>query len=129
MNQMPEVPTVLVADDDVIVLEFVSFALRKAGFPVLSASGGLQALELVRNSQEPVSLAVLDVCMPGLSGPELFARLREIYPGMRALFISGYNPPQPEIPAGSDFLAKPFASPELLRRVREVAERPLTHRA
>ena len=129
MNTMPEVPTILVADDDAIVLDLVSFALRRAGFPVLSASGGRQALELVRNSQEPVSLAVIEVCMPGLNGPELFARLREIYPGIRALFMSGYPPPRPEIPAGSDFLAKPFTAPDLLRRVREVAERPFTRRA
>jgi DNA-binding NtrC family response regulator len=126
---MADAPTVIVADDEEIVLNFVSLVLRKAGFPVISAIGGREALELVRDSPEPVSLAVLDMVMPDLNGPELFEQLREIYPGMRGLFMSGYNAPQAGVPPGCDFLTKPFTAAELLRRVRETAERPITHRA
>jgi CheY-like chemotaxis protein len=126
---MTEAPTVLVADDEEVVLNFVSVVLRNAGFPVLSASGGNEALELVRNSQEPVTLAVLDMVMPDLSGPEVFGQVRELYPGIRALFISGYNAPLGGVPAGCDFLAKPFTGTELLRRFLETVERQTTQLA
>ena len=126
---MPQAPTVLVADDEEVVLNYVTLVLHEAGFEVLSATGGEQALELVRKSQQPVTLAVLDVVMPHLNGPELFGQLREVYPGMRALFMSGYNAPEAALPAGCEFLAKPFTATELLRRVRETAARPITHRA
>ena len=62
--------------------------------------------------------------MPDLNGLEVFARLREIYPGIRALFISGYNAPLGGVPAGCDFLAKPFTGAEFLRRFRATLERP-----
>ena len=126
---MPQSPTVVVADDEVIVLNFVSLVLRKAGFQVLSALGSNQALELVQRSEEPVAMAVLDVVMPDLSGPDVYARLREIYPGMRAVFMTGYNAPESGLPAGCGFLTKPFTAAELLRGVRETWERPITQRA
>jgi CheY-like chemotaxis protein len=110
-------PLVLVADDEAIILNVVTVVLRKAGYRVLSASGGYQALTLVEASEEPVCLAVLDVVIPDLNGPELFDRLRQINPDMRALFISGYSRPRSGAPLGSDFLPKPFTAAELLRRL------------
>ena len=126
---MPQAQTVVVADDEVIVLNFVSLVLRKAGFHVLSALGSKQALELVQKSAEPVSMAVLDMVMPELSGPDVYARLLEIYPQMRAVFLTGYNAPEAGVPAGCGFLTKPFTAAELLRGVRETWERPITQRA
>jgi CheY-like chemotaxis protein len=118
---MTEAPTVLVADDEEVVLNFVSVVLRNAGFPVLSASGGNEALELVRNSQEPVTLPARRNAR--FSGPEVFGQVRELYHGIRAMFISGYNAPLGGVPAGCDFLAKPFTGTELLRRFLETVER------
>ena len=126
---MPVAPTVLVADDEVIVLNFVSLVLRKAGFPVLSALGSKQALELVQRSPEPVSMAVLDMVMPDFSGIDVYEQLRDIYPQMRAVFMTGYNAPESGLPAGCGFLSKPFTGAELLHRVRETWERPITQRA
>jgi CheY-like chemotaxis protein len=126
---MPEEPTVLVADDEAIVVNVVTVVLRKAGFRVLAATGGKQALELVRASEEPVSLAILDMDMPEINGPQLFIRLREIYPQMRALFMSGHNLPPASVPAGCDFVNKPFTASEFLRRVRQAADRPFIQSA
>lgn len=126
MKSMPTGPLVLVADDESIILDVVTLILRKAGFRVLSAASGAQALQLVKESEEPVSLAVLDVVIPDLNGPDLYQRLRKMNPGMRVLFISGYNVPPAGLPVMRDFLSKPFTSAELLKRVRQVAERPVS---
>jgi CheY-like chemotaxis protein len=120
-------PLILVADDEAIILNVVTVVLRKAGFRVLPASSGTQALQIAETSEEPIFLAVLDIVMPGLDGPHLATRLREIYPGLRVLFISGYAMPASGIPAGADFLGKPFTASELLRRVTAAVARPLTH--
>ena len=119
-------PLILVADDEAIILNVVTVVLRKAGFRVLSASGGTQALQLAETSEEPVFLAVLDIVMPGLDGPQLANRLREIYPDLRVLFISAYTLPPIGVPTGAEFLGKPFTSVELLRRVNAAVARPLT---
>ncbi|HEY1493807.1 MAG TPA: response regulator [Candidatus Solibacter sp.] len=120
-------PLILVADDEAIILKVVAVVLRKAGFRVLSASCATQALQLVEASEEPISLAVLDVVMPDLDGPQLCVRLRETCPDLRVLFISGYNLPPSGLPTGADFLSKPFTSAELLRRVNAAVSGPLTH--
>ena len=119
-------PLILVADDEAIILNVVTVVLRKAGFRVLSASGGTQALQLAETSEEPIFLAVLDIVMPGLDGPQLATRLREIYADLRVLFISGYALPPSGLPPGADFLGKPFTSDELLRRVNAAVARPFT---
>src|SRR4051794_2294905 len=120
---MSDGPIVLVVDDEGIVLNVVSLVLRNAGFRVIVASGGVQALERVEDSEEGVSLAVLDMEMPGLNGLQLYERLQELYPQMRVLFISGHDFSLDDVPAGCDFLAKPFTASELLRRLRQTAER------
>ena len=126
---MPEPKTVLVADDERMVLDVVTTTLRKAGFHVLSASGGKRAVALARQSDEPICLTVLDMVMPDLNGPDVFAQVRESHPQMRALFVSGYPIIPGTVPAGSDFLEKPFTSAQLLRKVIETLERPFTQRA
>jgi len=126
---VPTGPLVLVADDEAIILKVVTLILRKAGFRVLSASGGMQALHMVQASEEAVSLAVLDIVIPELSGPDLYERLLEINPAMRVLFISGYHVPPASNPIVRDFLSKPFTAAELLGRVRQVVERPLRQHA
>lgn len=119
-------PLILVADDEAIILKVVTIILRKAGFRVLAASCGAQALQIAETSEEPIFLAVLDIVMPDLDGLELSIRLRGMYSDLRVLFISGYTLPPPGLPSGADFLGKPFTSDELLRRVNAVAARPVT---
>lgn len=126
---IPDPPLVLVADDEEIIVNVVAVILRRAGYRVLTAVGGTPALESVLASEEPVSLAVLDMVMPDLSGPQLYFRLREIYPQMRALFISGHSTPLGKVPAGCDFLPKPFTAGELLKRLREAGDHPGAYHA
>lgn len=117
-------PTVLVVEDDDAVRGLVVRILGSAGYDVLAAPDGRAALAVAESCERGIALVVSDVVMPGMSGPELVARLRARWPGLRALYTSGYASdalgehglPDAEHPV----LDKPFDSGELLRRVGEV---------
>ncbi|HEY1370706.1 MAG TPA: PAS domain S-box protein [Gaiellaceae bacterium] len=107
---------VLVVEDEPLLLELMEVNLRDAGYHVLSAESPRRALELVR--RERVDLVVTDVVMPELNGPELVERVRELQPGLPALYVSGYA--EQAISRSSrlePLLSKPFAPDDLLAAV------------
>src|SRR5215813_13235741 len=91
MIAMSSMPTILVADDEDVVLNFVATVLRRAGFRVLAAPGPRVALKLTKRGAELIDLALLDIVMPEMDGPCLSDALRRYYPGLRILFMSGFN--------------------------------------
>jgi CheY-like chemotaxis protein len=122
---MSEVPLLLVVDDSEVILDVVSAVLRHSGFRVIAASAGDAALERTGFGEEPLQLAILDIHLPGMSGPELFRQLRGLYRQVPALFMSGYETSPGDVPAGCGFLAKPFTAGQLLRHVRRQLDRPI----
>ncbi|HSN92662.1 MAG TPA: ATP-binding protein [Anaeromyxobacteraceae bacterium] len=119
--------TVLVVEDDPRVREVTVKALRGAGYRVLAAGDGREALAVAAASEVPVDLLVTDVVMPELSGKQVAEELGARMPGLRVLFVSGYTQNtivhHGVLDAGVEFLAKPFTPTALLARVREVLER------
>ena len=124
--------TILVAEDEAPVRELAAEFLARAGFTVLSARDGQEALDLVARRQEargtgaqavaPIDLLVTDVVMPRVGGRELAARLVAEHPGVRVLFISGYTDDAGDLRdvagPGCDFLQKPFSPDALVARIR-----------
>ncbi|MCU1232934.1 MAG: response regulator receiver protein [Candidatus Solibacter sp.] len=125
---MQQGTTILIVDDEKIIRDVVTLLLRRAGYRVLSAASGPEALDLVRATGELIELAVLDLVMPNLGGVRLLSRLRGIQPGMRALFISGYDTPL-GLPNSAAFLSKPFTAAELLRAVGDTGRRAIAQTA
>ena len=78
---------VLLVDDDVNILRFVSLGLQRSGYEVVTATGSEQALEISR--QRAVDAVVLDNGLGAVSGIELLAELRKSHPGVAAIFTSG----------------------------------------
>jgi DNA-binding response OmpR family regulator len=121
---MSDGPLVLCADDDEDILALVSLRLERAGFRVVRASNGEQALELAR--AERPALAVLDVMMPRMTGVEVLRALRaeERTRGMRIILLSARvqeSDVTGGLEAGADaYLAKPFRAPELVAKVQEL---------
>jgi two-component system, cell cycle sensor histidine kinase and response regulator CckA len=115
---------VLVADDERPVLQLVTYALTRHGYIVIPASDGLSALSACRERGGPIHLALLDVTMPGMTGPELFKCLKELYPDIAVIFMSGFmSEPNAEIVRDIRtvaMIAKPFIPKELVRCVNEV---------
>lgn len=113
----------LVVDDEPVVLECVRAVLTRNGFEVIEAHDGLEALEVA--SQHQCDLVITDCVMPGISGPELVAQLKERRYPAKYLLISGYSSEQ----VGSDLplLSKPFTWEQLkdaIQRLKEGAPGP-----
>ncbi len=121
--------TVLLVEDDAGVRRSVGRMLAALGHRVIEADSGLSALKRFRRRFEPIDLLVTDVVMPGIAGPALAKRLREIRSDLPVLYISGYAPEEilargARLPRDW-FLEKPFNLEELAARVREaLADEP-----
>src|SRR4051812_6440896 len=109
MNLMPDEASVLIASADGITLDVMTLIFRRAGIPVVAANSGAQAVDKMRDSEEPIFLAVIDLEMPDPTGQALLDRLREYHRELRALFLIGDDAPA-DLPPGCDFLAKPFTA-------------------
>jgi signal transduction histidine kinase/CheY-like chemotaxis protein len=111
---------ILVVEDDPAVRTVATRSLRAAGYDVLAAASGEQAREIVA-SVGRLDLVVCDIVLPGRSGFDVVAALRETRPGLPALFVSGYSA---ELPRTGDepFLAKPYTPDLLTARVRAVLD-------
>ncbi|NMC71479.1 MAG: PAS domain S-box protein [Myxococcales bacterium] len=124
--------TILLVEDDAAVRRVTERMLLSAGYRVLSATGGGDALLLMEQHDGPIDLLLTDVLMPRMSGPKLAERLRRIRPSLRVLFMSGYAAPDgddtrwagPEVPIPGTVIPKPIDRATLLSRVREALETP-----
>ncbi|MCP4873153.1 MAG: response regulator [Proteobacteria bacterium] len=119
---------VLIVDDEPIIREFASAALEQAGFEVVTANDGLQALELFQVDPSRFDVVVLDLTMPQMSGDETFRALRAIRPDLRVILSSGYDETEATARlAGKGlvgFIQKPYRTSELLRVVRGARRGP-----
>ena len=122
--------TVLLVEDADALRDLTRRILVEAGYAVLEARNGVQAVRIVAR-QGPVDLLVTDIVMPGMSGHDLALRLREKDPEIPIVFMSGYTD---DALLGGDFtttrlLAKPFDAEQLLRAVRDELDRSVSARA
>ena len=123
----PAVPsrsaTILVVEDDPLVRTIACRTLTDAGFDVVEASDGGQALSLMAG-HEQIDVVLSDLAMPGLGGRELAQRLSEIRPGLPVVFMSGYTDDDLTrrglLDAGIPYLEKPFSPETLARMIREI---------
>ena len=115
--------------DDTSLLLDLALIYREEGRVAEAAGDGIEAVSIVEAHPGPIDIVVTDVIMPRMSGPELAARLRTRNPEIRLLYVSGYTADQlrsqtTDLGADAILLAKPFTSEGLLRKVREVLDRP-----
>jgi PAS domain S-box-containing protein len=118
--------TILLVEDEHVVLDLTASILRSAGYEVVTASTPNEALEKMAQRSNPVHIMITDVVMPNMSGPKLAKKMAAEHPGMKLIFMSGYTDDavvadgfnQP----GSAFLQKPFSPGVLKAKVRELLD-------
>jgi PAS domain S-box-containing protein len=118
--------TILIVDDEPLVMALARNALERAGYRVLSASGGLEALDVLEQNAEDVGLVVLDVTMPGMSCEEILKRLKAMRPNLPVILSTGHS--EAEISgrfAGAGlagFLQKPYTASQLAEKTKSAMQ-------
>jgi signal transduction histidine kinase/ActR/RegA family two-component response regulator len=123
--------TILVVEDQDDVRALTCEFLSSAGYQVLTASDGAEALAIGQRLGKSIRILVSDVVMPRMRGPEVARHLKELIPGLKVVYTSGYVEACPEselVFDGASFLQKPFSRDALLRAVEAAARRkPVRH--
>jgi two-component system OmpR family response regulator len=116
---------VLVVDDEPVLAELVSMALRYEGWDIATAGDGATAIALARD--EPPDVVVLDVMLPDMSGLDVLHRLRELKPGLPLLLLTAKDSVEDRIAGltagGDDYVTKPFSLEEVVLRLRALLRR------
>lgn len=115
--------TILLVEDEAFVRKVTGEVLESAGYRLVIAASAGEALEVQRRCPKPVDLLLSDVVLPGKSGHELAYEFEGVCPGAQILLMSGYEEQLALCKLSSNgrlYLAKPFTTHTLLRRVREV---------
>jgi CheY-like chemotaxis protein len=120
--------TILLVEDLAPLRLLTRKLLEQAGYTVLEAEDGQQALEVARGREDEISLLVTDVVLPKLNGPDVAKSLLARRPGLKLLYVSGYADHavmhKGVMESGSAFLQKPFSAEKLTGKVRELLDAP-----
>jgi signal transduction histidine kinase/CheY-like chemotaxis protein len=116
---------VLIVEDEEAVRELAAEFMKSAGYTVLTARDGREAIA-VAESSGPIRVLITDIVMPNMRGPELAKRLKASRKNLKIVYMSGYlefNKAEDEFLEGSYFLQKPFTRDSLVRKVEEALRR------
>ena len=120
----PGSETILLVEDEEMILHMTTKMLERLGYQVLPASSPNEAISLAREYPGEIQLLLTDVVMPGMNGRDLAANLVSLYPGLQRLFMSGYTANviahHGVLEEGVHFIQKPFSRKDLAVKVREV---------
>ncbi len=119
--------TILLAEDDDSVRSLAVLVLQQAGYTVLPASDGIEAVKKFNENRKSIDLLILDVVMPNLGGYEVLKKVLEKSPGTPALFCSGYSENSIHnkfvLKEGIRLIEKPYTSRQLLEAVRKTLDK------
>jgi len=129
--EMPEMiqigsETILLVDDEAMILNTGKAMLEELGYKVIIADGGKKAIDIYRDRHHEISLVILDVVMPFFSGADVYKELKSVHPDVKILFSSGYSMDDDQtgglINAGNHFIQKPFSLHKLSITIRNILD-------
>jgi CheY-like chemotaxis protein len=124
---VPGKETVLLVDDEDMILDVGTQILEKMGHKVMKAKSGQEAIEIYEKHRDLINLVILDMIMPGVGGGETYDRIKTINPEVKVLLSTGYsiNGQATEIleRGCNGFIQKPFRMKELSHKIREVLDK------
>jgi two-component system, cell cycle sensor histidine kinase and response regulator CckA len=118
--------TILIVEDEEMLLELLETILAGGGYNVLKAKDGMEAIDIYKSHEGKIDLILSDMGLPRLGGWEMFQQIHDINPSQKAILASGYLDPKLReeiIDAGAmDFVQKPYEPDIILTRIREVLD-------
>lgn len=119
--------TILIVDDEGSITKALNRIFRKEGYKILTASNGLEGIELLKKNESPVSLIISDQRMPGMTGSEFLEKSKDIFPDAMRFLLTGYSDMDAIIDAVNRgeihrYLTKPWDDNDLLLQVRQSLE-------
>jgi CheY-like chemotaxis protein len=118
--------TILIVEDDPAILELVQQMLQQHGYATIKTASPSECLEIATNFKHPIHLLLTDVVMPEMNGKEIYEKIREYYPNIKVLFMSGYTndviADRGILNRGTNLIEKPFSMKALLAKVREALD-------
>ena len=118
--------TILVVEDDPAVLDYVTEVLKDLNYQVLQAPEGNSAVKILESGAHNIDLLLTDVIMPGMSGRVVADQAKQLKPGIKILFMTGYSQNaivhQGRLDPGIHLIQKPVTPPELASRVRNLLD-------
>jgi CheY-like chemotaxis protein len=116
--------TILLVDDEEMIIDVGAQILQKLGYEVLTARHGKEAIEVYQQNRQIVAMVILDLIMPGMGGGETYDRLKEMDPNVKVLLSSGYSldgQATEILNRGCDgFIQKPFSIKSLSEKLRQI---------
>jgi DNA-binding response OmpR family regulator len=125
MENLNTKDTILLVDDEQVVLDVGTLMIKKFGYKVLQAANGAEAIQIFKDNMDGICLVVLDMQLPDENGSTTCKRLKEIRPDVKVLHTSGLGrtPNGVSLECGCDgFLLKPFRIEELSNRLKDLLE-------
>jgi two-component system cell cycle sensor histidine kinase/response regulator CckA len=121
-----EPESILLIDDEDMILDSGEKMLRILGYNVLTARGGKEGLKIYKSYREKIDLVILDMVMPDMNGEEVYSRLKDINQNVKILIASGYSPEglpkELNIREGVNFIQKPFDLRYLFKATRKMLD-------
>lgn len=122
--------TILVVDDDIVVLTTLSKLLSVFGYICAGASNSLAAMDYVTNSRKRFDLIITDLAMPGIDGVQFMTAAKKVFPDIPIVVMTGYSErctPEEALRLGAfAYIAKPFKIPEVISTIERALRRPAT---
>jgi len=123
-NMLLGTETILLVDDEEMIIDVGTQELKKMGYEVLTARHGKEAIEVYQQNRQKVAVVILDLIMPEMGGGETYDRLKEVDPQAKVLLSSGYSldgQATEILKRGCDgFIQKPFSMEDLSRKLRQI---------
>jgi DNA-binding NtrC family response regulator len=120
---------ILVVDDEPEIRKLVGAMVKQFGYEVITADSGEHAMKLYKNQKGGIEMLITDVVAPGMSGPMLADKLTALQPGLKVLYISGYDNTHVVqsyvVEKGHALLPKPFTMGALETKMKSVLEAPV----
>jgi CheY-like chemotaxis protein len=126
-NVLDGAETLLLVDDEAMIIDVGKQLIERMGYNVLTARSGIEAIEIYEKNSDKIDIVVLDMIMPGMGGGETYDRLKEINSDIKVLLSSGYSidgRATEILEGGCDgFIQKPFNMKDLSKKIREIIDK------